>query len=55
MKFSHFLYALVLIVFMGCASDRRPSSEDINNVQAYEQEEERYIYGADAFVREGSP
>lgn len=55
MKPFNLLYALVLFAFIGCASDRRPASDDINNVQAAERQQERYLYGGDAFVREGNP
>jgi hypothetical protein len=56
MKVLQVISLIVLFAFVGCATtnDRIPASE-INNVQAREQQQERYIYGDAAFSREGAP
>jgi hypothetical protein len=46
----YFYLSNMLILLAACGGGRTP--QHINDVQAQEQEQERYIYGGDAFVRE---
>jgi hypothetical protein len=42
----------ILLTLIGCGTHSRIPASEINNVQAQEQGQERYIYGNDAFARE---
>jgi hypothetical protein len=53
MKLFHFLSLICLFAFVSCSSSERIPASDTNNAQT-EQAEERYMYGGEAFVREGN-
>jgi hypothetical protein len=53
MKPYYFLYFLLVLIAPGCAT-RGPAGEGSENAQSPDRQEERYLYGGDAFVREGS-
>lgn len=53
MKSLYFILTLAVFTgLFGCTTDSGRTPQNINDVQAQEQEQERYIYGSDAFVRE---
>lgn len=52
MKLLHILSFLAFFAVVGCASQERIPASEINNVQAHDPAEERYIYGSESFARE---
>ena len=54
MKVFQFITILVLFAIAGCGTNERIPAGGTNNVQAPEQEQERYIYGGTAQVREST-
>ena len=54
MKVLQFITILALFAIAGCGTNERIPASGFSNVQAPEQEQERYIYGGEAQVREST-